>query len=146
MKIFTIGFTKKSAATFFGLLQMHNMDALLDIRLKPNSQLAGYAKQRDLKYFLKEICAAEYQHHLDLAPSEETFSQFRSDKNWDSLQQSYLAEIEERKIATTLDQQLFSEKNTVLLCSEHKPDKCHRRLLAEYLQQQWPDVEIVHLF
>ena len=32
-----------------------------------------------------------------------------------------------------------------LLCSEEKPQQCHRRLVAEYLQEAWPYVVIEHI-
>jgi uncharacterized protein (DUF488 family) len=31
------------------------------------------------------------------------------------------------------------------LCSEAKADKCHRRLVAEYLAKHWQNVSIGHL-
>ena len=33
----------------------------------------------------------------------------------------------------------------VLLCSEDTPDRCHRRLVAEYLDRHWGEVDITHL-
>jgi uncharacterized protein (DUF488 family) len=32
-----------------------------------------------------------------------------------------------------------------LLCSEHHPEYCHRRLVAEYIKNKWGNVEIEHL-
>jgi len=55
MKIFTIGFTKKSAEEFFTLLKDAGVRRVIDIRLNNTSQLAGFAKARDLEYFLKAI-------------------------------------------------------------------------------------------
>src|SRR6478609_8822826 len=55
MKIYTIGFTKKSAGTFFGLLQKSGAERLVDVRLNNVSQLAGFAKRDDLEYLLAVI-------------------------------------------------------------------------------------------
>ena len=55
MKLYTIGFTKKSARRFFELIKLHNIDVLVDVRLNNKSQLAGFTKEEDLEYFLSEI-------------------------------------------------------------------------------------------
>jgi hypothetical protein len=49
MKLYTIGFTKKSAERFFGLLLLRKagVTTLVDVRLNNVSQLAGFAKRDD---------------------------------------------------------------------------------------------------
>lgn len=145
MRIYTIGFTKKPAERFFGLLAEHGIERLIDIRLHPDGQLAGFAKQRDLAYFLRELVECEYYHFDFLAPSEEIFKGYRKDKDWARFEQRYRRLIDERAMVQQLDRSFFDEKPCCLLCSEHLPDKCHRRLLAERLAQEWPDVEVIHL-
>ena len=53
--VHTIGFTKKTAAEFFELLRKSGTKRVLDVRLNNVSQLAGFSKRDDLKYFLHEI-------------------------------------------------------------------------------------------
>jgi uncharacterized protein (DUF488 family) len=145
MDIYSIGFTQKSASEFFGTLKAHGIERLMDVRLSNTSQLAGFAKQADLAYFLKEICGAEYVHEALLAPSEELFTAYRKQKgSWEALAMGYLKLIKVRKIESVLDKASFRKK-TVLLCSEATPDQCHRRLALEYLQQHWPEIRIHHL-
>ncbi|HCO95232.1 MAG TPA: hypothetical protein DIU00_14990 [Phycisphaerales bacterium] len=60
MKLFTIGFTKKSAEEFFTCLQKAGVSRVVDIRLNNTSQLAGFAKAPDLKYFLHAIAGIEH--------------------------------------------------------------------------------------
>ncbi len=67
MDVFTIGFTKRTAADFFGVLRQAGVQRLLDVRLNNSSQLAGFTKAGDLPFFLKEICGAEYLHEPLLA-------------------------------------------------------------------------------
>jgi uncharacterized protein (DUF488 family) len=145
MKIYTIGFTKKSAERFFELLEENKIDRLIDIRLKPGGQLAGFAKQGDLAYFLRELIDCEY-HHLDfLAPSEDILKTYRQDKDWDRYERRFEALMDERDVLDRLDPALFIEGTCCFLCSEDTPDQCHRRLVAERLARSWPDVEVVHL-
>lgn len=143
MDIFSIGYGHKKAETFFGFLKANRIGMLIDIRLNNTSQLAGYTKKEDLPYFLREICGAEYRHLLFLAPSKEVFKGYKKGGgSWKVFQRDYLALMRERKVEEMLDRRDF-ETPTVLLCAE--PDHCHRRLLAEYLQSRWKDVEIRHL-
>jgi uncharacterized protein (DUF488 family) len=145
MEIYSIGFTKKSAGEFFGALKAAGIERLLDVRLNNTSQLAGFAKQSDLKYFLEEICGAVYEREPLLAPTQEILDAFKKQKgSWETYTEAYLALIRSRKVESAISQESFQRK-TVLLCSEASADHCHRRLALEYLQQHWNDVVIHHL-
>ncbi len=144
MKIFTIGFTKKSAETFFTALQKAEVKTLVDVRLNNVSQLAGFAKKTDLAYFVKEICNINYIHIPLLAPSQELLTAYKMQNgDWSVYEKAFLRLIEERRIDSAIDRQTLDRG--CLLCSEHRPDHCHRRLVAEYLREHWGDVEIEHL-
>jgi len=145
MKIYTIGFTQKTARTFFEILKGNKIDCLVDIRLHPDGQLAGFTKKEDLKYFLKELINCDYRHIERLAPSDEILKAYRADKDWKKYEASFLDLLKQRGIPETLDRTLFEDKTCCLLCSEPTPEKCHRRLVAETLAKEWNDVEIIHL-
>ncbi len=145
MKLYTIGFTKKSAKQFFELLHDNGVECLVDIRLHPDGQLAGFTKKGDLPYFLDELIGCDYRHELRLAPSDEILKAYRKDRNWAKYEVAFDQLMEQRGIPGTLDRTLFEEKVCCLLCSEDKPEKCHRRLVAERLAHAWGDVEIIHL-
>ena len=70
MRLYTIGFTKKTAQRFLDLLKTSGAKCVVDVRLNNVSQLAGFAKKNDLAYFLKEICGMEYVHLPELAPTK----------------------------------------------------------------------------
>lgn len=145
MEIFTIGFTKKTAGEFFGLLRRSKITRLVDIRLNNVSQLAGFTKRDDLEFFLREICDADYTHEPLLAPTQEMLDTYKKAKgDWNKYEREFRALMAERKVEKRIAKSLFADK-AVLLCSEPTPEHCHRRLVAEYLQQHWRDVEIKHL-
>jgi uncharacterized protein (DUF488 family) len=144
MKIYTIGFTKKSAEEFFGILNRNKIERIIDVRLNNTSQLAGFTKRDDLAYFLRELCGIEYHHLKFLAPTKEIRDRYNVNRDWDAYKREYIKLIEKREILKKLDTSLF-RKRTCLLCSEAMPDRCHRRLLAEYLKEHWGSVEVVHL-
>ena len=144
MRIYTIGFTQKPAERFFGLLREHGVGRLLDTRLHPDGQLAGFAKRGDLAYFLRELAGCDYVHLPLLAPTDEILSGYRADKDWARYVRRFEALMDERDVPAGLDLGLF-DRPVVLLCSEHKPDKCHRRLVVERLARAWPEATVTHL-
>ncbi len=145
MIIYTIGFTKRSAKDFFEALRGTSAKHLLDIRLHNTSQLAGFTKRADLQYFLREVVGMQYHEISALAPEETALKEYRKGKDWAKFEASYLIAVRQRQVERQLDISLF-EEGAVLLCSETTPDRCHRRLAAEYLRSGLlPQAEIVHL-
>jgi len=144
MKIFTIGFTKKSAEQFFTRLKNSGTERLVDVRLNNVSQLAGFAKKDDLRYFLKAIGGIDYLHLPTLAPTQEMLDSYKKKGgDWQLYEKQFLELMCERQIESEVSKEVL--RNACLLCSEDTPERCHRRLVAEYLRDKWSDVEIVHL-
>ena len=144
MKLFTIGFTQKSAEEFFTLLRNAGVKRVLDIRLNNKSQLAGFSKSEDLEFFLRELGGIGYRHVLEMAPTQPLLDKVRKGKGgWDSFEKQFLALMKQRKVEKVLDEKVLSD--ACLLCSEHEPDHCHRRLVAEYLQRELGGITIEHL-
>jgi uncharacterized protein (DUF488 family) len=145
MEILTIGFTKRSAADFFGALEAGGVRRVLDVRLNNRSQLAGYTKMRDLPFFLERILGAEYEHEPLLAPTSEMLSAYRhADLDWERYAEAYVNLIKQREVERFVSREKFSMR-TALLCSERFEEQCHRRLAAEYLASSWGEVRIRHL-
>jgi uncharacterized protein (DUF488 family) len=144
LRLFTIGFTKKSAQEFFSKLRESGAKRILDVRLNNVSQLAGFAKKNDLQYFLRQICDMEYEHLPSLAPTQDMLDRYKEQKgDWQDYEKDFIDLMKRRQIEATVPQQLFSD--ACLLCSEEKPHHCHRRLIAEYLEGNWGDIEIIHI-
>jgi uncharacterized protein (DUF488 family) len=145
MVIYTIGFTQKSASEFFGSLKDAGIRRLLDIRLNNKSQLAGFTKKDDLAFFLREICGVEYKHEPMLAPTPEMLDAYKKNGGcWEDYEIQFLGLMRDRSIDSALDPNFFATP-TVLLCSELTAEHCHRRLVAEYLQEKWGGLSISHL-
>ena len=144
MKIFTIGFTKKNAEQFFSRLKQPGLVRVVDIRLNNVSQLAGFTKKDDLRYFLKELCHLDYVHLTEFAPTSEILDEYKKNGGeWRIYEQKFMALLASRKVEETVDRDMLD--GGCLLCSEATPEHCHRRLVAEYLASNWNDVEIEHL-
>ena len=141
----TIGFTKKSARAFFEKLQTAGIRRVLDIRLNNTSQISGFTKRDHLEYFLPTITGAEYRHIPLLAPSPDLFKAYTKHAlSWDDYAPRFLALMAERHVEEQLDPALFN--GACLLCSEHLPHRCHRLLVAEYLNTKWGgNITINHL-
>ena len=145
IKVFTIGFTKKNAQQFFSLLQQGGVRRVLDTRLNNVSQLAGFTKRDDLSFFLKEVAGISYEHAEQLAPTDDMLKRYKKGEiSWDAYAADYQALIEKRKVGTQFKPEDLN--GVCLLCSEATPHHCHRRLAAEFFQQQLGcGVDIIHL-
>lgn len=142
--LYTIGFTKSSAAHFFGRLVSAGVRQLVDIRLNNTSTLAGFTKRDDLAYFLS-LHGIGYLHELRLAPEPDMLKAVQSGAmTWDAYEAAYLSLITARDVASALDRSLFAGP-TALLCSEATAEQCHRRIAAEHLRARWADLDIVNL-
>ena len=144
MRILTIGFTRKTAEEFFGLLQKAGVKRVVDVRLGNASQLAGFSKKNDLAYFLRELGPMGYAHVPQLAPTKDMLDAYRKKRcSWEDYETRFVELMKERRIEEEIDPVALDD--ACLLCSEHRPHRCHRRLVAEYLSERWGNVEIEHL-
>lgn len=144
MKIYTIGFTKKNAEQFFGQLKIAGVRKVIDTRLNNVSQLAGFTKKDDLRFFVKEILGVEYVQMPLMAPTKDILDPYKKgSSDWNTYERQYTDLISSRHIEDRLDRDALN--GACLLCSEPTPHHCHRRLAAEYLQDKWGNIEIQHL-
>jgi len=144
INLYSIGFTKKSAREFFFLLKTSAVKTLLDVRLNTSSQLAGFAKKEDLAFFLSEIAHCAYRQLPQFAPTREILNGYHEKKiTWPEYEILFKQLLEERHPERTITASELD--NACLLCAEPTPDKCHRRLVAEYLKSYFPEIEIKHL-
>ncbi len=145
MNLYTIGFSQKSAEEFFTILKKNNIDCLIDVRLNNVSQLAGFTKSKDLKFFLKQIANIDYIHDIRYAPTKDILDNYKKNKiSWANYESLYNDLIEKRKIENLFKIHANGYNNICLLCSEPTPQNCHRRLLGEYLKQYF-QLNIKHL-
>ncbi len=146
MKLYTIGFTKKSAEEFFNLLIENKVKTIIDIRRNNKSQLAGFTKENDLKFFLKKIANTKYIYLSEFAPDDIILKDYRSKNlNWVQFEEKYLDQIKKYENWENFDSDILQDG--CLLCSESSPTKCHRRLLAEFFLNKYRDksIQIIHL-
>ena len=143
--IYTIGFTGKTAREFFDLLRSSGVKLLVDTRLNNTSQLSGFSKKVDLQFFLTEICSIDYMEAKEMAPSENILKAYKEKEiSWDAYAEKYLNLMAARNIERLLDKNAIV--GSCLLCSEHLPHHCHRKLAADYLSSHWGEtIEVRHL-
>ena len=143
--IYTIGYTKKSLERFIHLLQKAGVDAVIDVRLRNTSQLAGFSKRDDLAFLLRQGFDIEYEHHPELAPTPEIFAAYKAEGDWSAYEGEFLPLLAERA-AEKIGQELLARyRSPCLLCAEPTPDHCHRRLVTEWWAERLREVEVVHL-
>lgn len=147
MTLYTIGFSGKSAETFFGLLKQAGIRSVLDIRLSNRGQLAGFTKEDDLKYFLDSLLGIGYYHRPDLAPDHALMDDYRKKRiKWDVFAVRFEALMQERN-ADNIIKEIFGQMQqpVCILCSEAKASVCHRSLVSQRVQKIFPGTELIHL-
>lgn len=145
-KVFTIGFTKKTAEQFFKILNEQDIDLLIDIRLNNSSQLAGFSKYPDIEFFLNKICNIEYKHDEKFSPSESTLSRYKKKEiNWTSYEVEFEETMNLRQIEKYISENYEIYNSVCLLCSEPTAEFCHRRLIADKFKKVFKNIEIVNL-
>lgn len=145
IKVHTIGFTKTTAQNFFYRLSNAGVKRIIDVRLNTSSQLSGFAKQNDLKYFLMELTGINYEHNSLLTPTKEILNEYKKQKGtWEKYEEKFIKLMKKREIEKHLNPDYLHE--TCLLCSEDTPEYCHRRLIIEYLNEHWDcNIKTCHL-
>lgn len=138
--IYTIGFSGKNIDVLRDVLAAVGVRCLIDIRRFPVSKYAAWADGESL-------CVAfggQYKHMPELAPSVGLLTTYKAGAvDW-----SLFAKRFNENLAGQAPEKLFTTDSLhkiCLLCTEKTADKCHRRLVAEYLTTKFPDVNIVHL-
>lgn len=140
-RIYTIGFTKKTLEDFITRLKKAGVQRVVDIRLNDSSQLSGFAKSQDLEFILKQF-GIEYISVKGLAPNKALLDKYREDKDWDEYEINFKALMDARSARNLVNELQLDKKVSCFLCSEDKPEKCHRRLVAEMLDKNF---EVLHL-
>lgn len=146
MNVYTIGFTKKGVERFFDLVEGSGTKRIVDVRLRPDTQLSGFAKSSDLAYLLKRVAGIDYVHLPELAPDKETLDAYRNSKAadaWDQYELQFLELMRLREVEKSVPRDIIEDG--CLLCSEAEPDRCHRRLVVEYLASHWGNLQVHHL-
>lgn len=142
--LFTIGFTKKTAQQFFSILRTNGVKRIIDIRLNNVSQLAGFTKRDDLRFFLRELCNADYLHRPECAPTKSLLEKYKKQGQiWEDYVSDFIPIITHRKVEDLFDLQTLD--HACLLCSEPLPENCHRLLVSKYLRNHYPSIEIKHV-
>ncbi len=145
-KIYTIGFTQKTAEEFFNLIEKNKIRKLIDVRLKNNSQLSAFSKYPDIKFFLHRICSAEYFHDKNFAPTEKILNDFKNKViDWTEYEIEFSMLMRNRNIEKYIAANYLDCTGYCFLCSEPTPENCHRRLIAEKFKKVFADLEIIHL-
>ncbi len=145
-KIYTIGFTKKGLEEFIKSLQKAQVTLVVDIRRNNTSQLAGYSKGKDLEFLLNAGFDIGYRHEVQIAPTEKILNQYKKDNDWSRYEKDFIELLEKNKDSILkLGKELMKKQTICLLCTEPTPERCHRRLVAEFWAKNLPEIEICHL-
>lgn len=93
---------------------------------------------------LAAVLAQRYEYHPEFAPTAEILAGYKDGRiTWPDYEQMYRELLTTRHPTARLAPTDLDR--ICLLCTEKSALQCHRRLAAEYIAEQFPDIEIVHL-
>jgi uncharacterized protein (DUF488 family) len=144
MKLFTIGFTGKSAEEFFSILTKNKVSTVIDIRLNNNNMFAGFTKKENFPYVLRHLAGIDYIEMRSCTPTDELLNNLKNEEiTWSEYKKQYLKLLKEQKVVEKFSKKILSR--ACLLCAEPEPDYCHRKLLADYLSKNFDGIVVEHL-
>ena len=139
-KIFTIGFSGKSPDVFLDVLNAARISCVWDIRQWRTSTYVPYYNGDNLT----AVLGNRYEYHPELAPTPDILIKYKDKKiNWDEYEKMYRELLQKRDPLQNCDASKIDR--ICLMCTEKYATQCHRRLAAEYIAEQFPDIEIVNL-
>ena len=139
-KIFTIGFSGKSPDVFMDVLNAMRVRTVLDIRLWHTSVYVPFYSGENLATVLGE----HYEYHPEFAPTAKFLSGYKDGcTTWSDYEHMYRELLAARHPTTGVEPDAIDR--ICLLCSEKSALQCHCRLAAEYIAEQFSNIDIVHL-
>ena len=125
-RIWTIGHSRHEIQQFIEILKKHEISALVDVRTYRSSKMAPQFNEQTLKSSLSAqgISYLEMGNELGGRPSE--------DNMYDSDGRVFYNKLAESNLFKSGIQRLLNgiaEYRIAIMCSEGKPDGCHRHLL-----------------
>lgn len=111
-----------------------------DVRLWRTSTYVPFYSGENLATTL----GARYEHHPEFAPTAEILAGYKNGKiTWPDYERMYRELLATRHPTAGLTPDNIDR--ICLLCTEKSALQCHRRVAAEYIAEQFPGIEIVHL-
>lgn len=139
-KIFTIGFSGKSPDAFMDVLNAVRIRTVWDVRLWRTSRFVPFYSSTNLATALGN----RYKYHPEFAPSTEILARYKDGHiTWPDYERMYRELLATRHPTSGFTPAYLDR--ICLLCTEKSALQCHRRLAAEYIADQFPEIEIVHL-
>ena len=143
--VLTIGYRGRALSDLIGALRAGQVTAVIDVRLRNTSHLAGYTKRDDLAFLLTEGFGIAYEHRPELAPTDAIFDAHKQGGPWSDYEAAFGQLLVARGALEIGRELLLRHDRLCLLCAEGESDRCHRRLIAEYWASHLGNVEVQHL-
>lgn len=141
--LYTIGTSGRHDDDFIAVLKQHQIDAVIDIRLRNEGRYYKFASGKHIKV-LCEAQGIAYRHDTRFSPTAEMLDRYKTDQDWPAYERAYRALVAERDMPAIWAQVTAGGYlRACLLCAERTAEQCHRRLLGEALAATPAD--LIHL-
>jgi uncharacterized protein (DUF488 family) len=140
-RVYTIGHSNHPWEKFLELLEMHRLEAVVDVRSQPYSRYATHFDSAGLKNSLT-AAGIGYVFMGDRLGGKPAGQEYYDDQGYVLYDRLAASPRFQEGIELLLDG--LTGRRTALLCSEEDPAECHRRLLVGRVLAE-RGVEVIHL-
>lgn len=132
--LFTIGYEGISLEEYLNRLIINDVRVLVDVRKNPLSMKFGFSKSLLLKYC--NSVGIEYIHLPDVGINSDQRQELINQSDYDSLFEKYKMEnlTQTKDIQVKIFELLSEKKRIALTCFEANICQCHRKPLAEAIE------------
>lgn len=142
--LYTTGYEGENIYTFLQKMLRGNIDAIIDIRENPFSRKPGFS-QKALVKELKSV-GIGYYHYQELGTPKPLREFLTEEKDYDSFFDEYRMFLHEFRESLDDLIEIGSQKNICLMCFEKDPHLCHRKIVAELIEEYaGKKINVIHL-
>lgn len=144
MTLFTSGYEGQTVNSFINKLTKQHIKALVDIRVKPLSRKPGFSKTI-LSNLLKKA-GIKYYHFQELGTPEPLRKFLARKGDYISFFEQYKMFLPEYRDSLDDLVDIGKKKQVCIMCFEKDPHYCHRKVVADLLNEySGQAIQIVHL-
>jgi uncharacterized protein (DUF488 family) len=135
MQLYTIGYGGRKPQEFLDLLQQHQIERIVDVRLRPDrSSMGAYAKARSPDKGIERLLGERGIAYVSLT---ELGNVFMGCEDWPERYQRLM-----QQAGDLLTERLLTlAAPFCLMCAERQAAACHRQVLAAHLVQRGFEIE-----
>jgi len=143
-KLFTVGYEGLTIDAFITNLLANNINCVLDVRALPVSRKKGFSKNQLAERL--RLADIRYIHLGELGTPKELRDNVKSTGDYSAFFKTMAAYLATKEDAVEVAYEYVMDNTCCLMCYERLADQCHRKLIAEEIENRnGEDIQITHI-